>query len=102
MAKRFHSAPQDAIHHSRKDNSYITDGDYAGRDATKRMEHHDSLMIREDPSAIANLPQNVIMKDWADHEAYLPEVLDDTIVGVNKQINYDDRKRAEHFMPKKV
>jgi hypothetical protein len=42
------------------------------------------------------------MKDWADHEAYLPDILDDTIVGINKQINYDDKKRQEHFMPKKV
>jgi hypothetical protein len=102
MPKRHHSSHHHEVHHSRADSSYAVDGAYAGRDATKRMEHHDSMMISEDSSAIANLPQNVIMKDWSDHEAYLPEILDDTIVGINKQINYDDKKRAEHFVPKKV
>jgi hypothetical protein len=88
MAKRFHE-----VHHSKGETSM---------GATKRMEHKDGSMISEDHSAIANLPQNVIMKDWADHEAYLPDILDDTIVGINKQINYDDRKRSEHFVPKKI
>lgn len=89
------------VHHSKKETP-IRDGAYSDADATARMQHHDSMMISEDRSAVANLPQQVIMKDWADHEAYLPDILDDTIVGVNKQINYDNRKRAEHFEPKKV
>ena len=87
MAKRFHDG---------------YDGEYAGMHARRRLEHHDSMMISEDHNAIANLPQQVIMKDWEDHEAYLPEILDDTIVGINKQINYDDGKREAHFVPKKV
>lgn len=96
MAKRFHE-----IHHSRPE-TIITDGAYSDAGATARMQKHDSMMISEDRSAVANLPQQVIMKDWADHEAYLPDILDDTIVGINKQINYDNRKRSENFVPKKV
>ena len=96
MAQRFHE-----IHHSRPETK-IKDGAYSDADATARMQKHDSSMISEDRSAVANLPQQVIMKDWADHEAYLPDILDDTIVGVNKQINYDNRKRSENFVPKKV
>ena len=94
MAQRYH----DAVHHSRAETSMGN----ADKNATERMQKHDSSMISEDHNAIANLPQQVIMKDWADHEAYLPDILDDTIVGINKQINYDDSKRKEHFMPKKV
>ncbi|MGD0331165.1 MAG: hypothetical protein ABSB40_12120 [Nitrososphaeria archaeon] len=89
------------VHHSKSESS-MKDGAYAGKNATERMQHHDASMISEDHNAIANLPQQVIMKDWADHEAYLPDILDDTIVGINKQINYDDKKRQEHFEPKKV
>ena len=88
----------DAVHHSRAETMMGN----ADKNATERMQKHDSSMISEDHNAIANLPQQVIMKDWADHEAYLPDILDDTIVGINKQINYDDKKRQEHFMPKKV
>jgi hypothetical protein len=93
MAKRFHE-----VHHSTSETMMGN----ADKNATERMQKHDSSMISEDHNAIANLPQQVIMKDWADHEAYLPDILDDTIVGINKQINYDDKKRQEHFMPKKV
>jgi len=93
MAKRFHE-----VHHSTSETMMGN----ADKNATERMQKHDSLMISEDHNAVANLPQQVIMKDWADHEAYLPDILDDTIVGINKQINYDDKKRQEHFMPKKV
>jgi len=89
------------VHYSKSESS-MKDGAYAGKNATERMQHHDASMISEDHNAIANLPQQVIMKDWADHEAYLPDILDDTIVGINKQINYDDKKRQEHFEPKKV
>jgi len=89
------------VHHSKKETG-IRDGAYSDAAATARMQHHDSEMITEDRSAVANLPQQVIMKDWADHEAYLPDILDDTIVGINKQINYDNKKRSEHFVPKKV
>ena len=96
MAQRFHE-----VHHSKKETK-ITDGAYSDADATARMQYHDSMMISEDRSAVANLPQQVIMKNWADHEAYLPDILDDTIVGVDKQINYDNKKRSEHFVPKKV
>jgi len=97
MHKRYHHAPHHAIHHSR-----IDDGPYASEDTRRTLEHHDASMISEDHSKMANLPQEVVMKPWEDHEAYLPEVLDDTIRGINKQVNYDDSQRKAHFMPKKV
>jgi len=33
---------------------------------------------------------------------YMPEGLDDTIRGVDMQMDYDDEQRREHFYPKKV
>lgn len=84
MAKRFYS------------------GAYAGRDESNRMQKNDSSMISEDKSAIANLPQGVIMKSWADNESYMPENLDDTMRGIDEQIRADNGKRSAHFAPKKV
>jgi len=79
------------------------DGNYAGMGSRRMQEAEDGSMIREDHSAMANLPQNVMIKPWADHEAYLPEGLDDTIHGIDKQINtLDNGKRDAHLEPKKV
>lgn len=59
-------------------------------------------MIKNDYSQIANMPQNVMMKPWPDGGSYMPERLDDTIVGINKQVSADDSKRSAHNVPKKV
>lgn len=75
---------------------------YAGMEPRRRQEMEDAGMIHEDHSAIANLPQNVMIKKYSEPYAYLPEGLDDTIAGVDRQIDYDDSKRREHFYPKKV
>ncbi len=75
---------------------------YAGMEPRRRQEMEDAGMIHEDHSAIANMPQNVMIKAYPDAESYLPENLDDTIHGVDRQINMDDNKRKEHFAPKKV
>jgi hypothetical protein len=72
---------------------------YVGYDARKRMELEDSGMIREDRNATANLPQNVIMKDYYKGNNYGYEVgLDDTVSGVDRQMKEDARgmKRSEY------
>lgn len=75
---------------------------YAGEQSRRTMEMQDAGMIKEDPSAVANLPQGVIMRPYARNGNYLPEMLDDTIRGIDKQINLDDSQRSKNFMPKKV
>lgn len=75
---------------------------YAGADARRTQEMQDAGMIRENPAAIANLPQEVMIKAYPKPGSYLPEGLDDTIRGVDMQMDYDDSKRREHFYPKKV
>ena len=93
-----HSKPHHSVHHSHMDHAEH----YAGMEPRRRQEMEDAGMIHEDHRAIANLPQEVMIKPYADSERYLPEVLDDTIHGIDKQIDYDDNKRREHFSPKKV
>lgn len=80
----------------------VDQGYYAGPLMRHRLEMQDAGMIHEDPRKIANLPQEVMMKEYPKNGMYLPEVLDDTIAGVDRQINYDDYKRAQTFYPKKV
>ena len=59
-------------------------------------------MIYEDPRAIANLPQEVMMKPYPKTGPYMPEDLDDTHRGVDEQMDRDDSQRRSHFFPKKV
>lgn len=77
---------------------YAEDSEGARR--TKAMQ--DGGMIESDFSAVANLPQNVMMKSYEKTGPYMPEELDDTIVGVDKQMDYDDSQRRKTFNPKKV
>lgn len=81
---------------------YYNDEPYAGVEAKRTQEMQDGGMIREDMSAIANMPQNVIIKAYNKTGPYIPEQIDDTIRGVDMQMDMDDRQRAKHFMPKKV
>lgn len=75
---------------------------YAGMEPRRRQELEDAGMIHEDHSAVANLPQQVFYKPYAHMKNYLPEGLDDTISGVDRQMDYDDSKRARFNVPKKV
>lgn len=75
MAKRHHS------------------GHYEGHDARRHQEMQDAGMIREDHSAIANMPQEVMMKPYPKDSDYMPEKLDDTIRGIDKQMDADSPVR---------
>jgi len=75
---------------------------YDGYNARRTQEMQDAGMIRENPSAIANLPQEVMIKMYPKTGPYLPEGLDDSIRGVDMQMDYDDSQRRAHFYPKKV
>ena len=101
----------DELKHSRGDEqavyrkfraSNLDQGFYAGSEPRRRQEMQDAGMIYEDPRAIANLPQEVMIKGYPKTGPYLPEGLEDSIAGVDHQMDYDDKKRKEHFYPKKV
>lgn len=96
MAKRHHH--MDHKHAAVSHNS----GHYEGPSSRRHQEMEDAGMIRENHAAIANLPQEVMIKPWPSAGSYMPEELDDTIRGVNKQEALDDRLRDKHNVPKKV
>jgi hypothetical protein len=77
------------------------EGYYEGPEMRRHQEMMDGGMIREDHSKIANLPQDVMIKPYPMTGPYVPEGLDDTIRGVDRQMDSDDSKRAEHFFPHK-
>lgn len=81
---------------------YYADGAYAGEEGKRTQEMQDGGMISEDRSAIANLPQNVVIKAYPMPGNYLPEDLDDTLRGVDGQMSKDNAKRQQIFAPKKV
>jgi hypothetical protein len=76
--------------------------EYVGTDPRRTFEMQEAGMIHMDHRAIANLPQDVMIKPYPKTGPYLPEGLDDTISGVDHQMDYDDSKRAKTFYPKKV
>ncbi len=81
---------------------YHNSGHYEGMDSRRRQEMADGGMIFEDHSAIANMPQEVKITAYPKTGPYIPEMLDDTIRGVDKQMDKDDSKRKANFLPKKV
>jgi hypothetical protein len=99
MAKRHHSSHHSSPH---KMSHRYSEGHYEGHMNRRDQEMHDSGMIRENHAAIANMPQEVMIKPWPSAGSYLPEGLDDTIRGVNHQEALDDGLRAKHNVPKKV
>jgi hypothetical protein len=107
MAKRYHESMKDRLAESRGMERSLyrqgksMDGYYEGMEPRRRQEMEDAGMIREDHSAIANLPQNVMIKPYEKTGPYLPEGIDDTIWGVDGQMDADDNKRAKHNRPHK-
>jgi hypothetical protein len=71
-------------------------------ESVRKQEARDAGMISEDKGAIANLPQGVIMKEYPKVHSYLPENLDDTIKGIDRQITFDNSKKMANFDPKKI
>lgn len=73
-------------------------------DGERRHKHmSENGMLHEDHSAIANMPQEVMMKQYASNDGdYMNHDLDDTIRGVDSQLGMDASKRKSGMRPKKV
>lgn len=96
MAKRHHMSESEHRHHK------VRGGHYEGMDPRRRQEMEDAGMIHEDHSAMANMPQNVIMRSYPMENDYTPEGLDDTISGIDRQKMMDYHGMKKHLKPKKV
>ena len=77
------------------------DGMYAGMDSRRIQEKMDGAMVKEDLSAIANLPQNVIYKEYKSVDYAPMPYLDDTIGGINRQMKEDLKERKKESYPDK-
>lgn len=74
-----------------------------GMDYIHSQEQMDGAMIHQDRSAMSLLPQNVVIKEYPKAEYFLSDVLNDTITGVDHQINtLDGAKIRKMKAPKKV
>lgn len=79
------------------------DGEYSGYDERRKQERRDAGMINEDRSAIANMPQSVIYKEYAKEGYNMPEGLDDTMSGIEHQkAILDGAQMRKNLEPKKV
>jgi hypothetical protein len=83
MAKRYHGSQ----------------GAYAGHDDRVRQERADGGMIHEDKSAIANLPQNVMIKSYPNPNDYAVYGLNDTIASVDHQMRADSKGKKKGQFP---
>lgn len=75
---------------------------YSGMESRRFQEMRDAGMISEDHRAIANMPQDVRYHAYPRVYGYLPEDLDDTLRGVDRQMDMDNSQKMRHFFPKKV
>lgn len=83
MAKRFH-------------------GSYEGKSGRDAQEASDGSMIPSGQGSFANMPQNVVMREYPKAYDGMPENLDDTIRGIDKQIKQDNSKKYAHLQPEKA
>lgn len=81
---------------------YYNSGYYEGAAETARQEAADGDMLKEDRSAVANMPQNLIMKPYPKTPGYSESSIDDSIRGIDEQMRADHAKKMAHFKPKKV
>ena len=74
-----------------------------GMDYVYNQEHQDGAMIHEDYNCMSLLPYNVIIKEYPKNDFALHDELNDTITGVDHQINTLDGKKIRGAnVPKKV
>lgn len=102
MAKRYHQSKEDRMHESRGERRHLGSDYYAGEDGRRTQEMEDAGMIKEDRSAIANMPQQWMLKPYPRGKGYLPgDMIDDTIRGVDAQEDADNSQKMRHLKPHK-
>lgn len=73
---------------------------YAGMAGSKKQQRSDGAMISKDMSATANMPQNVVMRDYPKVD-YAMYNLNDTITGIDYQMKSDMKGKKKGGMPEK-
>ena len=105
--KKYHQSMHDRMDESRGMKMHmrkemLEDRDlYSGYDERRALEAKHYDMISEDKTKIANLPQEVMMKEYPRFRYGLDPFLDDTINGVDDQMYADDSKMKKHISKSK-
>jgi|SRR5690606_12602991 len=104
--KRYHQSMRDRMHESQGEFRHMlkearSREAYADYDSRRRLEHEDYYMIHEDKSAMANLPQEAMIKQFPRTRFNLDPYLDDTQVGIDRQIDGDLGKMRKHLSKSK-
>ena len=82
MAKRYHKAGS---------------GEYEGPDSRRKQEAKDFNMFHLNSDEVANMPQQVMYKPWPKAGHYSDYGLDDTIGGIDKQMDEDGETMRRHL-----
>lgn len=80
---------------------YYNEGMYSGMSAARAQEARDASMLNEDRSAIANMPQNVIMREYPRVDYSMGEGLNDDIRGIDRQMKADSKGKKKGAFPEK-
>ena len=88
-------------HKSHKSEMHTGHGSYHGYSVGEGHDIHEGMM-RESHTEMSNCPKEVMMKAYPKIHSYLPEILDDSIGGVDRQMDGDDSKRARGMKPRKA
>jgi len=83
---------------SRDGDSMFRDDVAVSRDSSSR---DGGTMVRESDSLHANLPTKVAIQSYPNPYSFLPDGMDDTIVGIDSQIKRDSPVRYRGFNPSK-
>lgn len=107
MARKYHQSKKDREDERRgmekaRHRERSRHDDYGREDPRRRHELEDAGLIHEDHMEVANLPQAVHYKPWPKPRGYgSPEHLDDTIKGIDRQMDDDDDEMKRHEYPEK-
>lgn len=80
-SKRFHA--------SGVDRSVVGKGEYEGVHGRKSLESADFGMFGESKSSFANMPQEMVLKAFPKAGRYSDYGIDDTVRGIDKQMDED-------------
>ena len=90
--KRYHQSKKDRRHESRGEHEF----------ERRHEAMREDGMINEDRSAVANMPQNVMMKPYPSYDGYMPEEADDTMHRIDEMMHESDNKIRAHIKPRKA
>jgi hypothetical protein len=96
MKKRLGEVPAQARRSEAAARGYSGMGYYQGPQERIEQELRDGQMVHEDHRAVANLPQEVVMRPWPKGGYYSAEHLDDTIRGIDHQMDDDGAQMYRH------